>query len=395
MHKTTGRNAMNRNASFPTHPGRIPFAPRARTLCVLALAALLAFGLCRPGPAAAVRLKDIASFGGVRANDLVGYGLVVGLSGTGDKQGADFTIQSMVNMLEKVGVGVDSSNLKPKNVAAVMVTAKMRVSERPGSRIDVTVSSLGDATSLLGGVLLLTPLKGVDGKVYALAQGPLTLGGFSVQGQAATAQKNITTVGRIPNGAVVERAVPFEYNQQDGLTLHMNDADFSTTDQVVRKINDALFGDYAHARDISTIEMKVPEQFKGNLVPLMASLENLDVSPESRARVVVDEKTGTVVLGRNVRLSRVAVAHGSLQIVVTDGANVSQPGAFSPGQTVATPTTNVGVKEQNHRLVMVEGATLQEMIDGLNALGATPRDLISILRTLKSAGALHADLEVI
>lgn len=361
----------------------------------LLAAAFLALVLALPRPAGAVRLKDIASFGGVRNNQLVGYGLVVGLAGTGDKQGSSFTIQSMVNLLDKMGVAVDQTKLKPKNVAAVMVTAQMPASSRPGSRLDITVSSLGDASSLLGGVLLMTPLSGVDGNVYAIGQGPLTLGGFSAEGQAGQAQKNITTVGIIPNGAVVERGVPFEFNQQDAMTIHMNAADFSTTNAVVDKINDALGDRYAKAVDISTIKFTVPEEFRGNLVPLMASLENIEVSPDSRAKIVVDEKTGTVVLGRGVRLSKAAVAHGNLHIVISEGAQVSQPAPFGAGQTVVTPTTDIGVREENRRLMLMEGATLSELVDGLNAIGATPRDLISILRTLKTAGALHADLEVI
>jgi flagellar P-ring protein precursor FlgI len=367
-----------------------------RLLSVPGLAAVvLALLLALPLPAGAVRLKDIASFGGVRNNQLVGYGLVVGLSGTGDKQGSSFTIQSMVNLLDKMGVAVDQAKLKPKNVAAVMVTTQMPASSRPGSRLDVTVSSLGDASSLLGGVLLMTPLSGVDGNVYAIGQGPLTLGGFSVDGQAATTSKNITTVGIIPNGAVVERGVPFDFNRQEAMSIHMHSADFSTTNDVVDKINEALGDRYAKAVDIATIKFTVPEEFKGNLVPLMASLENIEVSPDTKARIVVDEKTGTVVLGRGVRLSKAAVAHGNLQIVIGEGAQVSQPAPFGAGQTVVTPTTDIGVREENRRLMLMEGATLSELVDGLNAIGATPRDLISILRTLKSAGALHADLEVI
>lgn len=365
-----------------------------RLLAVALLLALVA-PLFTATPARAVRIKDIATFGGVRDNSLIGYGLVVGLSGTGDSTKSDFTIQSMINMLENMGVGVTKSNLKPKNVAAVMVTAKMPVSAKPGSNIDVTVSSLGDATSLLGGILLRTPLKGVDGKVYGLAQGAMALGGFSAEGQAATASKNVATVGRIPGGCVIERGVNFEFNHQEGLLLHMSVADFTTTQQTVDKINETLGGEYSRAKDISTIELHVPDQFHNNLVPFMASIENVEISPDNRAKVVVDEKTGTVVVGRNVRLSKVAVAHGNLQIVIQEGANVSQPGPFSQGQTVVTPETNISIQEENRRLVMLEGATLQEMIDGLNAIGATPRDLISILQTLKASGALHADLEVI
>lgn len=365
-----------------------------RPFVVLPLLAVL-WLLALPGGAGAVRIKDIASFGGVRDNQLVGYGLVVGLGGTGDKKDSTFTMRSMVNMLERMGVAVDPARMKPKNVAAVMVTTRMPVSAKPGTRLDVTVSSMGDATSLQGGVLLLTPLKGVDGKVYSLAQGPLALGGFSVEGQAARAQKNVTTVGTIPGGAVVERGIPFQFNSQDSLTLHMSSADFSTTMQVVERLNRVMGGSYAKAQDASTVALDVPPAYRGNLVPLMASIENIEVTPDTPAKVVVDEKTGTVVLGRDVRISRVAVAHGSLQVTVQEGMDVSQPGPFSQGQTVATPRTDLNVREENRRLVLMEGATLQELVDGLNAVGATPRDLISILRAMKTAGALHADLEVI
>lgn len=367
--------------------------PAGRGLAILGTTLLLCMVLV--SPALAVRLKDIASFSGVRNNELVGYGLVAGLSGTGDGTSAAFTIRSMVNMLDKMGVQVDPNVVKPKNVAAVMVTAKMPASAKPGSNLDVTVSSLGDAKSLLGGVLLLTPLKGIDGQIYALAQGALTIGGFSAGGEAATAQKNIATVGRISNGAVVERPAPFKFNTQETMTVSMNVPDFSTAMQVTNRINSALGGGYAKAQDASTIELNVPDRFRGNMVPLMASLENLDVNPDSKAKVVVDEKTGTIVLGSEVRLSKVAVAHGNLQIVVTENPQVSQPGPLSQGQTVVTPQTDIAVREQNNRLMLMEGATLQELVDGLNAIGATPRDLISIIRTLKSAGALHADLEVI
>ncbi|MCC8193475.1 MAG: flagellar basal body P-ring protein FlgI [Deltaproteobacteria bacterium] len=356
---------------------------------------LLAAMILTPLTADAVRIKDIATFSGVRDNQLVGYGLVVGLNGTGDKKDSTFTMRSMVNMLENMGVSVNQKQLKPKNVASVMVTVKMPVSSKPGAQLDVTVSSLGDATSLLGGVLLQTPLKGIDGNVYALAQGSLAIGGFSVQGNAASAQKNITTVGIIPGGATVERGIPFKFNQQDKLTLAMHAADFSTTNQVAERINDALGGSFARATDVSTVELQIPTDFRGNLVPLMASLENIEIMPDAAARVVVDEKTGTVILGRDVRISRVAVAHGNLQVVVAEGADVSQPAPFSGGSTVAVPRTDINTAEEQRNLNIVEGATLQELVDGLNSLGATPRDLISILRSLKAAGALHAALEVI
>jgi flagellar P-ring protein precursor FlgI len=366
---------------------------KTRRLAFLLLFLGLSVGLAMP--AGAVRLKDIASFGGVRSNDLVGYGLVVGLPGTGDKSSSQFTIQSMANMLENMGVKVDRAALKPKNVAAVMVTVKMPASARPGSRLDATVSSVGDASSLLGGVLLMTPLKGIDGSIYALCQGPLAVGGFSAGGDAASATKNITTVGRIPGGAVIERSVPFSFNEQQDITIQLGVEDFSTAKQVADTLNKAIGGQYAQAQDASSIRLGIPPRYQGDIVTLMASLENLEVTPDSRAKVVVDEKTGTVVLGANVTLAKVAVSHGNLNVVVSEQPQVSQPGAFSPGQTVVTPATELGVREEQRRLVLMDGASIQELVDGLNAIGATPRDLISILRTMKSAGALHADLEVI
>ena len=366
---------------------------RFRRYGLAALCALV-LGLGLAASAGAVRLKDIANFGGVRSNDLVGYGLVVGLAGTGDKS-APFTMQSMANMLDSMGVQVDRSALKPKNVAAVMVTAKMPVSSRPGARMDVTVSSMGDASSLLGGVLLMTPLKGVDGNVYALGQGPLAVGGFSAGGDAAQATKNITTVARIPGGAVIERGVPFAFNDQQSVTINMYGEDFSTTKKVADAVNRAMGGKFAQAQDVATVKLNVPPQYQGDVVTLMASLENLEISPDSRAKVVVDEKTGTVVLGANVTLSKVAVSHGNLNVVVSEQPQVSQPGAFSQGQTVVTPQTQIGLKEEQRRLVLMDGASIQELVDGLNAIGATPRDLISILRTMKAAGALHAELEVL
>ncbi len=346
-------------------------------------------------PSHAVRIKDIATFSGQRDNQLIGYGLVVGLAGTGDKTGSTFTTASIANMMDKMGIGVDPTKVKVKNVASVMVTARMPVSAKPGSKLDVTLSSVGDATSLLGGVLLQTALKGVDGKIYMLAQGSLTVGGFSAGGAAATTQKNISTVGIIPGGGIVERAIPFQFNDQSNLTLSLRNADFSTSQNISERVNRAMGGKFAKAIDASTVQINVPGQYQGNLVPLMASIENIEVSPDGPAKVVVDEKTGTVVLGRNVRISQAAVAHGNLQITVQEAEQVSQPGAFSQGQTVVSPETEVNVREENRRLLMVEGATLQELVDGLNAIGATPRDLISILRTLQVSGALHATLEVI
>jgi flagellar P-ring protein precursor FlgI len=379
-----------RNIGFPRRRAVFPINS-IRLLGPLCLALLLG-PLC---PAHAVRIKDIATFSGVRDNQLVGYGLVIGLNGTGDKKDSVFTVNSMVNMMDRMGVAVDASKYKPKNVAAVIVTAKMPVSSKPGSRIDVTASSLGDASSLQGGVLIQTPLKGIDGKVYALAQGPLALGGYGAEGAAARTQKNVTTVGSIPGGAIVERGVPFNFNDQENLTLHLSLADFSTAQQIAERLNSTMGGQFARASDATTVNLSIPPQYRGNLVPLMASVENLEIAPDVAAKVVVDEKTGTVVLGRDVRVARAAVAHGNLQITVEENQQVSQPGPFSQGSTVVTPSTNLGATEERRRLVMMEGATLQELVDGLNAVGATPRDLISILRALKASGALYAELEII
>ncbi len=372
------------NAKFSTH---------LRLMAAAAMVLLVSLSLAVP--AQAVRIKDIATFGGVRDNQLIGYGLVVGLQGTGDKKDSAFTMRSMVSMLEKMGISVDQKQMKPKNVAAVMVTAKMPVSSKPGTRMDVTVSSLGDSTSLLGGVLLQTPLKGIDGKIYALAQGSLTIGGFNIQGNQAGAMKNITTVGVLPGGATIERGIPFDFNSQSSLVLNMHAPDFSTTQQVASRLNNVLGGSFARAVDISTVELNVPNDFKGNLVPLMASIENIEITPDMAAKVVVDEKTGTIVLGQSVRISRVAVAHGNLEVLVQEGFDVSQPGPFSSGTTVVTPNSQISGVEEKRRLNVMEGATLQELVDGLNSVGATPRDVISILRTIKAAGALHANLEVI
>ncbi|MHC1787950.1 flagellar basal body P-ring protein FlgI [Solidesulfovibrio sp.] len=340
------------------------------------------------------RIKDLASVSGMRKNQLVGYGLVVGLSGTGDQRGSDFTVQSIYNMLDKMGVRVDKATLKPKNVAAVMVTSQMPVSAKPGSRIDVTVSSLGDSTSLLGGVLLVTPLKGIDGSIYAIAQGSVLVGGVSAQGAGASVSKNITTVGIVPGGGNIERGVPFSFNEQTDLTLSLRNPDFSTAARMAKRVNESMGSAMATAIDAGTVRLAVPPENQGNLAMLMASIENIDVTPDHRARVVVDEKTGTVVLGQNVQIAPVAVTHGNLQIQVQESADVSQPLPFSAGQTVVTPETNIAINEENRKLKMIEGATLQELVEGLNALGATPRDLISILRTLEASGALAADMEV-
>jgi len=365
------------------------------TYFILSLAAVFFLSVIAYTPTAhAIRLKDISSISGVRNNQLTGYGLVVGLGGTGDRRD-DLTASSLTNMLEGMGIAAGSAQVEARNVASVMVTANLPASAKAGSSINVTISSIGSATSLQGGVLLQTPLTGLDGKVYAIAQGPLVVGGFSSQGQAASAQKNHTTVATIPNGATVEREVPFSFNNQSELTINMHVHDFTTTQQTVESLNSSLGGEYASANDASTIRLQIPNEFRGNLVPLMASIENLNITPQNAAKVVVDEKTGTIVIGKDVKLARVAIAHGNLQVTIQESTDVSQPNAFAQGTTVASPVTDLMAREESHNLHLVEGATLQELVDGLNAIGATPRDLISILRALKSSGSLYADLEVL
>ncbi len=344
-----------------------------------------------------VRLKDISEVEGVRGNFLVGYGLVVGLKQTGDGDQTKFTVQSIVNMLERFGILVPKEQVKLKNVAAVMVTAYLPPYAKPGQRIDVEVSAIGDAKSLQGGTLLMTPLKGPDGQVYALAQGPISIGGFGAQGGGAQVQVNHPTVGKIPNGAIVEREVPMEdLNSLSKVVLSLKTEDFTTTSKVVEAINTYLKGNYAKALDLKNIELTVPSNYQKRVVKLLGEIGNLEVIPDSPARVVIDEKTGTVIIGENVKISRVAVAHGNLSVEIKETPEVSQPYPLSPGETVVTPRTEIQAKEQKAKIVVLEeGVTLGELVRALNAVGATPRELIAILQAIKAAGALHADLIII
>lgn len=383
-----------KNNTVNTQKKKLAVSVETLTYFIFCLTAIFILSALYAPCAHAIRLKDISSISGVRNNQLTGYGLVVGLSNTGDRRD-DLTASSLSNMLEGMGIAAGSAQVEARNVASVMVTANLPASAKAGSSINVTISSIGSATSLQGGVLLQTPLTGLDGKVYAIAQGPLVVGGFSAQGNAASAQKNHTTVASIPNGATVEREVPFSFNNQEELTINMHVHDFTTTQQTVESLNDSLGGNYASANDASTIRLQVPSEFRGNLVPLMASIENLNITPQNAAKVVVDEKTGTIVIGKDVKLARVAIAHGNLQVTIQESTDVSQPNAFAQGTTVASPVTDLMSREESRNLHLVEGATLQELVDGLNAIGATPRDLISILRALKSSGSLYADLEVL
>ncbi|WP_155315116.1 flagellar basal body P-ring protein FlgI [Desulfosarcina alkanivorans] len=346
--------------------------------------------------AGAARLKDIAEINGVRKNQLVGYGLVVGLDGSGDGKKATFTVQSMASMLEKMGVTVDQKDIQVKNVAAVMVTATLQPFARRGNRMDVLVSSIGDAKNLQGGTLMMTPLKGVDGRIYAVAQGPVNTGGFGAGGAASSVVKNFPTVGRVLSGAIIEREVPNNFGDRDRLMFSLHNPDFTTADRVVNVINAQFPEPLARAQDAGTIEIRVPDRYMGNTVSLLASLGALEVETDNDAKVVINERTGTVVMGDQVRISTIAIAHGNLSIVVQENVNVSQPLPFSEGQTVASPNTRINVQEDGNQLVVVpRGVSIGQVVNALNALGVTPRDLIAIFQAIKAAGALQADLEVI
>ena len=364
------------------------------------------------------RIKDIASIKGIRPNQLFGYGLVIGLDGSGDKAGTDFTIQSLVNMLEKMGIRVSAQDVKVKNVAAVMVNATLPPFARIGKKIDVIVSSIGDAKTLQGGTLLLTHLKGVDGKIYALAQGPISVGGFRIGGAAGGgAGKNHPTVGRISGGATVEREIPLSLKDRAELTIILNNPDFTTAIRVANSINSEMGENIAKAIDSGTLTIKILGSFQDSVVPLLARVENLEVIPDSLAKVIVNERTGTIVIGENVRVSTVAVAHGNLSIQIKETKEVSQPLPFAPrppregatpteteggvivapgGATVVTPESDVTVEEEKNRLLLVpEGRTIGDLVRALNAIGVTPRDLITILQAMKVAGALQGKLEII
>ncbi|MBW2099554.1 MAG: flagellar basal body P-ring protein FlgI [Deltaproteobacteria bacterium] len=343
----------------------------------------------------AVRIKDIAEIKGVRGNQLVGYGLVVGLDGTGDGKKSEFTIQSMARMLEKMGMAVDPDDIDVKNVAAVMITAELPPFARAGSRIDVLVSSIGDADNLQGGTLLFTPLKAADGKVYAVAQGPVSTGGFSAKGSGGSVQKNFPTVGRVAGGALVEKEVSSNFAQKKTISLALNSPDFTTASRVAQAINSALNSPLAQTPDAGTIEVKVPENYYGNIVGFVSMMESLDVTPDAVAKVVFNERTGTVVMGENVRISTIAIAHGNLSIQIKESSDVSQPLPFSQGETVVTPETDISIKEDKSLLFLVNsGVNIGEVVRALNALGVSPRDLISIFQALRVAGALQAKLEI-
>jgi len=340
-------------------------------------------------------IRDIASIEGVRENAVFGYGLVVGLKGTGDRQQTLFTTQTLVNVLSRMGVQLSAGSIMVKNVAAVFVTATLPPFATAGSKIDVTVSSAGDASSLEGGLLLLTPLYAADGQVYAAAQGPLTVGGYRAGSGVNSKQVNHPTVGRVPGGAQVERDSSVDLDRVGLLTILLSEPDFSTAEQVAGVINREMHGVAAKVRDSRRIEIEhAPEA--GDVPGLLAHIENLSVEVHRRARVVINERTGTIVMGREVRLGAVSILHGSFSIQVTTKFEVSQPQPLGAGQTKVVPETNVQAEEtESRRIELTEGASVELLVDGLQKIGATSRDVIAILQAIKAAGALDAELEVI
>ncbi len=369
-----------------------------RRLLSACMSALLLMSAAPSAQAASVRLKDIVDIEGVRDNQLIGYGLVVGLEGTGDTlNNSPFTKQSIEAMLERLGVNTRDQSVKTANVAAVMVTANLPSFARVGGRIDVRVSSLGDAKSLSGGTLLVTPLMGADGEVYAVAQGPVAIGGFFAAGNAETVSKNTPTTGRIANGAIIERETGFEFAMLKSFKMSLRNPDMTTARRIVQTINAYLGSPAARALDPSTVQVSVPDQRLKDLVGFFADIEQLRVTTDAPARVVIDEKNGIIVMGEAVRVDTVAIAQGNLTIRVTETPQVSQPNPLSQtGQTAVVDRTNVQVEDgKDKRLtVLNRGVSLQELVDGLNALGIGPRDMISILQTIKAAGALQAEIKV-
>jgi flagellar P-ring protein precursor FlgI len=352
--------------------------------------------------AEAARIKDLSGIKGVRSNQLIGLGLVIGLTGTGDSAtNVFFSIQTIVSMLKKMGVTVPTveiDQLKFKNIATVIVTASLPPFARQGDKIDVTVSSLGDAKSLQGGTLLMTLLKGPDSKTYAVAQGPLSIGGFSVSGGGRGVQKNHLTVGRIADGALIEKEIKYNFNGKSEIILALKETDFTTASRIAKAINNSLKDEVASMIDGRTVRVKVPEFYKNNTSSFVTKIESLEVAPDSEAKVIIDERTGTVVMGENVRISAVAVAHGSLFVQIKEEPIVSQPPSFAPesAETVVLPRTRISVGEgQDKLLVIPKSVSLGDVVQGLNSIGVTPRDLIAILQAIKASGALHARLELI
>lgn len=347
------------------------------------------------GGASAARLKDLASVKGVRSNQIIGYGLVVGLRGTGDKQGTQFTTQSLRSLLAKMGISLDPQQIRVANVAAVMVTAKLPAFARTGSSIDAVVSSVGDASSLAGGMLLMTPLRGNDGQIYAVAQGPIAIGGFSAEGGGSSIAQNHPTVATLVGGALVEREVAYSMVGQEKFELALHRPDFTTAQRTAARINDEFREPVAVARDSGTLDLTLPASYANDAVGFMARVEVLEVAPDKPARIILNERTGTIVMGDSVRVSTVAVAHGNLTVVVNRINEVSQPAPFSEGETTRIQNTDIETSQDESQLSVIEDTvTIGDLVRALNAMGTTPTDLISILQAIKASGALSADVEM-
>ena len=372
-------------------------APLYIRLTAIAVAAALSVA---PMPVFAFsRVKDLIEVQGIRDNQLVGYGLVVGLNGTGDSlKNAPFTQQSIQTMLERLGVNTRGEIMQTKNVAAVMVTANLPAFSAQGSRIDISVSAMGDAKNLQGGTLLVTPLYGADGQTSAVGQGPVAVGGFSAQGDAATVTRGVPTAGRISNGAIVERETGFQLASLSTLKLSLHNPDLTTATRIAAAVNSFLGGNAAVAADPSNVQLNVPANYPGGVMALLTQIEQVRVDPDQPAKVIIDQTSGVIVMGADVRINTVAIAQGNLTIRVEETPQVSQPEPFSQtGKTVEVPRTKIQVDEGkgNKMTVLHQGASLQNVVDGLNALGVGPRDIISILQAIKAAGALQADIQVI
>ena len=354
------------------------------------------------GSAEAARIKDLSGIKGVRSNQLIGFGLVIGLTKTGDSAvNVFFSIQAIASMLKKLGVTIPSDRigqLQFKNIATVIVTADLPAFAKHGDSIDVTVSSLGDAKSLQGGTLLMTPLKGTDNNTYAVAQGPISIGGFSVQGAARGVQKNHLTVGRISNGGLVEKEIKSNFNIKNEIILALKKTDFTTASRITKAINNDMKDEVATMIDGRTVRIQIPKFYMNNASDLVTKIESIEVAPDTEAKVIIDERTGTVVMGENVRISSVAVAHGALFVQIKEEPVVSQPPALASetAETVVLPRTRISVGEGEDKLLVIpKSVSLGDVVQGLNSIGVTPRDLIAILQAIKSSGALHARLELI
>jgi flagellar P-ring protein precursor FlgI len=353
-------------------------------------------GVVSANEAVEIKIRDLTSIEGVRENPLIGYGMVVGLTRTGDSQQTVFTTQTLANIMQRMGAQIPAATARVSNVASVFVTANLPAFARPGTQVDVTVSSIGDAKSLEGGLLLLTPLYGADGQVYAAAQGPLAVGGYAVGGSSATKQLNHPTVGRIPSGGRVERIVAFDFNHMTPVSLLLREPDFSTAGEISDAINREFGHAVASARDGGRVEVDPSATGGTNLTAVLARIENLTVPVQRRARVVLNERTGTIVMGKDVRLGAVSILHGGFSVQISTEYSVSQPSPLSAGKTEVTGDTEIRTKDSPaRRLEIGEGASIDQLVSGLQSMGASARDVISILQAIKAAGALDADLEVI